>query len=63
MFIFLFSGCASINKSSYYTLGKESLENQEYDAAIQAFSRQLKQDINDLKSVRELGIAYYKKGE
>jgi len=44
-------------------LGRDSLENQEYDAAIQAFSRQLEQNNNDLRSIRELGIAYYKKGE
>lgn len=58
----LIISCA-FNYNNYYSMGEKFLEQKNYDAAIQAFSAQLKKNINDTDCIRELGVAYYKKGE
>lgn len=55
--LYFIVGCAP----SYYSQGKRSLEQEDYDAAIQAFEKALKENPDDVRTIRELGIVYYRK--
>jgi tetratricopeptide (TPR) repeat protein len=52
------AGCAATN---YYSIGKNHLEKEEYDTAIQAFETAYQNNPDDPKISREMGIAYYRK--
>ena len=51
------AGCAV----SHYSQGRKHLAEEDYDAAIEAFEMALKENPEDAKILRELGIVYYGK--
>lgn len=58
VFIFI-CGCGA----TYYGKGKAFLEKDDYDRAIENLYQAVSQDPKKAENWRELGVAYYKKGE
>ena len=52
-------GCATTS----YHQGMENLNDEDYDVAIHFFQKTLQEHPGDIQALRELGVAYYKKGE
>jgi TolB-like protein/Tfp pilus assembly protein PilF len=55
--VLLLGGCTA----SHYTQGKRSLRIEDYDSAIESFELAKEKHPENLKVLRELGIAYYSK--
>ena len=56
---FLIIGCAM----TPYEQGRDFLRNEQYDAAIQTFEAVLQETPDSGQTLRDVGIAYYKKGD
>jgi len=52
-------GCGA----SYYSQGRNRLENEDYEEAIGAFQYALKENPDDARVLRELGITHYRNGD
>ncbi len=52
------SGCAS-----YYEDGVKNLENEEYEEAIENFTKEIDEEKNVADSWRGIGISYYEQGD
>lgn len=55
----ILAGCAST--IDYFSIGKQHLQKNEYDLAIQAFESARAENPDDPQILRELGIAHYQK--
>lgn len=57
--LLLFFGCAA----SHYSQGKKELARENYDVAIAALQKAVKENPRNFAPVRDLGIAYFKKND
>jgi len=56
--LLLFTGCAQ----SFYSQGRKFIEQEKYDSAIDSFYKEIAANPKNAKAWRELGVAFYKKG-
>ena len=55
----VFAGCSQ----SLYMQGRHHLQNQRYDPAIESFYQEISANPTNHEAWRELGVAYYEKGD